>query len=58
MHNPAEGVIDFDMQKDALGIVPGNTYTMDVFHAERQTTGSNFKITTNIKCFTPVPIVK
>jgi hypothetical protein len=38
--------------------VAGNTYTMDVFHAERQTTGSNFKITKNIKCFTPVPIVK
>jgi len=26
---------------------------MDVFHAERHTRGSNFKITTNIACFVP-----
>jgi fibro-slime domain-containing protein len=36
-----------------LGISPGGSYAMDVFHAERHTRGSNFKITTNIACFAP-----
>ena len=53
MHGPADGTIDFDAQAAALGISVGNTYPMDVFHAERHTRGSNFKITTNIACFTP-----
>jgi fibro-slime domain-containing protein len=58
LHNPADGTIDFDTQAMDLGITPGNTYTMDIFHAERHTTGSNFKITTNISCFTPSNIVQ
>jgi hypothetical protein len=33
----------------------GTTYPMD---AERQTTDSNFRIETNIKCFEPVDVVK
>jgi fibro-slime domain-containing protein len=53
MHGPEEGTIDFDLQAASLGITPGGTYPMDVFHAERHTRGSNFKITTNIACFTP-----
>ncbi|MEO6603029.1 MAG: fibro-slime domain-containing protein, partial [Polyangiaceae bacterium] len=53
MHNAAEGTIDFDAQAAALGISPGTSYSMDVFHAERHTRSSNFKITTNIACFTP-----
>jgi fibro-slime domain-containing protein len=58
MHNPADGTIDFDAQAAALGIRPGATYRMDIFHAERHTSNSNFKFTTNISCFTPAPIVK
>ncbi|MES1173903.1 MAG: fibro-slime domain-containing protein [Myxococcales bacterium] len=53
MHNAEEGTIDFDAQAAALGISPGTSYPMDVFHAERHTRASNFKITTNIACFTP-----
>ncbi len=53
MHGPEEGTIDFDKQAAALGISVGGSYPMDVFHAERHTSGSNFKITTNIACFTP-----
>jgi fibro-slime domain-containing protein len=53
MHNAEEGTIDFDAQAAALGISPGTSYAMDVFHAERHTRASNFKITTNIACFTP-----
>jgi fibro-slime domain-containing protein len=48
------GVIDFDAQAATLGITAGNSYPMDIFHAERQTAESNFRIQTNIKCFEPV----
>ena len=53
MHNAEEGTIDFDAQAATLGISLGSTYRMDIFHAERHTYASNFKITTNITCFTP-----
>jgi fibro-slime domain-containing protein len=53
MHGPEEGTIDFDAQAASLNIVAGGSYNMDVFHAERHMRGSNFKITTNIACFTP-----
>ncbi len=53
MHNAASGTIDFDAQAAALGISPGTAYPMDVFHAERHTFASNFKVTTNIACFVP-----
>ncbi len=56
MHNAETGTIDFDAQAATLGITVGNSYPMDVFHAERHTTASNFKFTTNISCFTPVTI--
>jgi fibro-slime domain-containing protein len=56
-HSAAEGVIDFDAQATALGIAPGNTYAMDIFHAERHTDSSNFRVTTNIACFIPGAIV-
>lgn len=55
MHNPAEGVIDFDAQAAELGITPNNVYRMDVFHAERHTQVSSFRIETNIGCFAPAP---
>jgi len=57
-HQALEGTIDFDKQASALGITVGQTYSMDIFHAERQTTESNFRIETNIKCFEPVDVVK
>lgn len=53
-HQALEGTIDFDAQAADLGITPGTSYNMDIFHAERQTAESNFRIETNIKCFTPV----
>jgi fibro-slime domain-containing protein len=53
VHSAAEGTIDFDLQAASLQIVPGNTYAMDIFHAERHTDGSNFKVTTDITCFVP-----
>ena len=53
LHNAEEGTIDFDAQAAALNIVAGGSYSMDIFHAERHTRASNFKITTNIACFSP-----
>lgn len=55
MHNPAEGEIDFDAQAAELGISPNRVYRMDVFHAERHTQVSSFRIETNIGCFIPAP---
>jgi len=54
MHSAAAGTIDFDAQASDLGIVPGGSYSMDIFHAERHTTASNFRVETNISCFVPV----
>lgn len=54
MHGERTASIDFDAQATELGISPGGTYGMDVFHAERHTTQSNFYMETNIACFTPV----
>lgn len=55
-HMPLAATIDFDAQAVALGITPGRTYQMDIFHAERHTSESNFRIETNIRCFEPVEI--
>jgi len=53
-HQALKGTIDFDAQAAILGIAAGSSYPMDIFHAERQTSESNFRIQTNIKCFEPV----
>ena len=41
-----------------LGIEIGQTYPMDIFHAERHTNQSNFRIETTIDltCITNVPV--
>jgi len=53
MHGSERGVIDFDKQATDLGIAVGRAYSMDIFHAERHTSASNFGVETNIACFTP-----
>jgi fibro-slime domain-containing protein len=58
LHAPITAILDFDAQKQQLGIAPGNTYNMDIFHAERHTDESNFRIETNINCFESVPVVR
>lgn len=42
VHNPAAGTLDLS----TLGLTPGRVYTLDLFQAERHTTGSNLRITT------------
>lgn len=51
LHPPLTGTVDLDAQAAALGITVGNTYPMDIFHAERHTGASNFHIETTIDCF-------
>jgi len=54
---PMTQTIDFDASAAALGLSQDASaeYTMDIFHAERQTSASNFAVTvTNIECFKPV----
>jgi fibro-slime domain-containing protein len=53
MHGEREAKIDFDAQAAELGIVAAGSYTMDLFHAERHTSASNFYMETNIACFSP-----
>ena len=55
VHGSMSESIDLDASAATLGITPGNTYTMDIFHAERHTSASNFRIDTTIGCFVPVP---
>lgn len=53
-HQALRGEINFDI----LGLVEGQDYNMDIFHAERQSPGSNFRIETNISCFEPVVVTR
>jgi fibro-slime domain-containing protein len=44
--HPAETQIaDLDALASTIGIAPGNTYNIDIFQAERQTTASTFSLT-------------
>ncbi|MBK9757095.1 MAG: fibro-slime domain-containing protein [Nannocystis sp.] len=52
VHPQLEASVDLDAQADALGIQVGGMYTMAIFHAERHTDMSNFRIDTSIECFT------
>jgi fibro-slime domain-containing protein len=56
LHWPFESTINFDSMAATLGIEPGKSYDMDIFHAERHTTESNFRIETNIGCFQNIQI--
>lgn len=47
LHSAAEQTVNMDM----LGLEVGETYAMDIFHAERHTTASTFRIETSIECF-------
>jgi len=51
VHGPDSRTIDFDASATALGITTGQTYQLDVFHAERHTSQSTFRMVTTIDCF-------
>ena len=58
LHPSATGSVDLDAKASALGIAKGNVYPLDLFHAERHTAASHFRIDTNLQftnCGTVVP---
>ncbi|MCB9707185.1 MAG: fibro-slime domain-containing protein [Myxococcales bacterium] len=52
VHGAEEATADMDALASQLGIAVGNTYSFDLFFAERHTDQSNFRIETSISCFT------
>jgi fibro-slime domain-containing protein len=58
LHSMERQAIDLDQEAEALGLVLGQVYPLDLFHAERHTDGSTFRIDTNltfVDCGTVVP---
>jgi fibro-slime domain-containing protein len=51
VHVAQDGTVDFDARAAELGLTIGNTYSLAVFHAERHTDQSHFKMVTSIDCF-------
>lgn len=58
LHEPQTGTINLDAMATQLGIVKGQSYPLEVFQAERHSTGSNFRIDTTIKFTNCSPIIK
>jgi fibro-slime domain-containing protein len=48
LHPPASNTLDLDGAASALGILPGQQYALDLFHAERHTEASNFRVDTTL----------
>jgi fibro-slime domain-containing protein len=48
LHPPANGTINMDMAAATLGLTKGGTYPIELFHAERHTQASNFRVDTNL----------
>ena len=48
VHTPASGSVTLDADNaDAFDLVDGNVYEVPLFHAERQTEGSTFRLGLN-----------
>jgi fibro-slime domain-containing protein len=48
VHRAQEGSIDLDARATDFGLEVGKSYTFDLFQAERQPTGSNFRLETTL----------
>lgn len=59
LHPAVMGSVSLDAEAGRLGIVKGNTYPMDIFHAERHTDESNYRVETTIdlSCIENVPVI-
>lgn len=58
LHPARSASIDLDQSAGNLGIQKGNVYSLELFHAERHTTASNFRVDTNlafVDCGTVLP---
>jgi fibro-slime domain-containing protein len=48
LHPMARGTINLDQRAGMLGLSKGNKYRLEIFHAERHTTASTFRVDTNL----------
>jgi fibro-slime domain-containing protein len=58
LHPQVSGTVDMDAMAATLGITKGKTYDLELFHAERHTTASHFRVDTNfvfVDCGTIIP---
>ncbi|MFO0591917.1 MAG: fibro-slime domain-containing protein [Polyangiaceae bacterium] len=58
LHPARDGQVDLDQAAANLGIQKGNIYDLELFHAERHTTASHFRVDTNlafVDCGTVLP---
>lgn len=58
LHPSSSKNVDLDAVADKFGLVKGNAYSLELFHAERHSTASNFRMDTNLDfmdCGTIVP---
>jgi fibro-slime domain-containing protein len=49
LHSAQSDEINLDDEADELGITPGNNYRLELFHAERHTHESNFRVDTTLE---------
>lgn len=49
LHPERSDAIDLDEAAEELGLKPGQTYSLDLFHAERHQAHSNFRVDTNLE---------
>ena len=56
IHNAETGTVNLDDHAASLGLIVGQTYNMDIFHAQRHVTESNFEMETKFECLTPIVI--
>jgi fibro-slime domain-containing protein len=48
LHPPAKAILDLDQSAADLAIAPGSNYSLDLFHAERHSASSNFRVDTSL----------
>jgi fibro-slime domain-containing protein len=55
VHGAESASLNLNAKAASLGLADGNNYTLDVFQAERHTTGSNFTMTTSLQLVSTTP---
>ena len=57
LHPAQSDTLDLDSKAAELGIVKGKEYPLDLFHAERHSTGSHFKVQSSLNFTNCDPII-
>jgi fibro-slime domain-containing protein len=56
VHDALSGTVDMDARAGELGLTVGQTYRMDIFHADRHCCQSTFHLETTLSCITNIII--